>query len=104
MSAFEADRFNRSRTSPHLNNSLYLNRADARVFRSFASLRISPAGSRFAHARRSAQFQPLTHLSALNNFLYSTYVRPVSIYEMHLPTANDGVEKTPVAFLLNVRP
>jgi len=38
-----------------------------RFLRSFSSLRISPAGSHFAHARNPAQFQPLTHLSALIN-------------------------------------
>src|ERR1700758_633020 len=33
-------------------------RFPGRFLRSFASLRISPVGSRFAHARKSAQFQP----------------------------------------------
>ena len=61
-----------------------------RFLRSFASLRISPAGSRSpprhaksarageprcAHARKPAQFQPLTHLSALKLCWLEGYCR-----------------------------
>src|SRR5581483_1307687 len=101
MSAFEADRFNHSRTSPRRTNRT-LSTASI-VAGAFGPSRQNHPRSGFRlrtpaalHARKPAQFQPLTHLSASDKLLFLVLVCPLPKAFVTV-SLSDDFEKMPAA-------